>query len=102
MTRLSRIVTFCLAAAVGMSGLELGGGLPIPFGVKEAEARVGRPLTPLSVAGTTRRVARRTAYRINTLPAGCVYGLYYGAYYHNCGGVYYVKDGTVYVKVVFD
>lgn len=74
--------------------------------VSPAEARIGHPLTPLSYAGvarrTTRRVARRTAIRVSTLPRGCVYGPYYGAYYYNCGGVYYVKSGTVYVQVVIE
>jgi len=74
--------------------------------VSPAEARIGRPLTPLSYAGvarrTTRRVVRRTAVRISTLPRGCVYGPYYGAYYYNCGGVYYAKSGTVYVQVIIE
>lgn len=71
-----------------------------------AQARIGHPLTPLSYAGvarrTTRRVVRRTAVRISALPAGCVYGPYYGAYYYNCGGIYYVKSGTVYVQVIIE
>lgn len=74
--------------------------------VAPAEARVGRPLTPLSYAGvarrTSRRVARRTAVRVSTLPAGCVYGSYYGAYYYRCGSAYYQRSSGVYVKVVFD
>lgn len=70
-----------------------------------ARAEVGRPLTPGSYAGvarrTSRRVARRTAVRVNSLPAGCVYGNYYGGKYYRCGGVYYQRSGGVYVKVVF-
>lgn len=35
---------------------------PVNFGfVSSAEARVGRPLTPVSVAGVARRTARRCA-----------------------------------------
>jgi hypothetical protein len=35
---------------------------PVPFSViSSAEARVGRPLTPVSVAGVARRTARRCA-----------------------------------------
>lgn len=52
------------AAAIAMSGLELGNGLAIPGlnGVfTPAEARVGRPLTPVSVAGAARRTVRRCA-----------------------------------------
>ncbi|PIO45830.1 hypothetical protein [Phyllobacterium zundukense] len=51
--------------------LEVGMELPIPgFSfVTSAEARVGRPLTPVSVAGVARRSARRTVRR-------CVAGVY--------------------------
>ena len=33
--------------------------LPVSFTVKDAQARLGRPLTPFSVAGVHRRVMRR-------------------------------------------
>ncbi len=77
--------------------------------ISSAEARIGRPRTPVSYAGHARRVtrrvarrtARRTAYRLAVLPVGCAYGLYYGAYYYRCGGVYYERSGGVYVQVVF-
>jgi len=46
------ILAFCL---------EVAGG-PVNLGVvSSAEARVGRPLTPVSVAGVGRRTARRCA-----------------------------------------
>jgi len=67
--------------------------------VPDADARVGRPLTPLIVAGvarrTTRRVIRRSTIYYNTLPVGCplVTGLYY------CGGVYYQPYSGRYVVV---
>jgi hypothetical protein len=74
--------------------------------VPDAEARVGRPLTPLSYAGvarrSTRRTVRRTAVWRSTLPASCAYGPYYGAYYYNCAGAYYEKSGNAYVQVVFE
>ncbi|EHK77968.1 hypothetical protein SM0020_10950 [Sinorhizobium meliloti CCNWSX0020] len=65
-----------LAMVVGMFGLEAGERVSFPgvsgF-VSSAEARVGRPLTPVSVAGvarrTTRRVVRRTVVR-------CANGVY--------------------------
>jgi hypothetical protein len=41
------------------------------FGIGSAQARVGRPLTPMSYAGVARRTTRR-AYRRG----------YYGGYYH--------------------
>ena len=67
----------------------------------QAYARVGHPLTPVSVAGVSRRTARRTTRRVayRQSIAGCSP---YRAYY-NCGGVYYapqVQNGaTVYVVV---
>jgi hypothetical protein len=41
------------------------------FGIGSAQARIGRPLTPMSYAGVARRTTRR-AYRRG----------YYGGYYH--------------------
>jgi hypothetical protein len=49
---------------LGLGGFELGERLSIPgvhSFVSKAEARVGRPLTPVSVAGVARRSARRCA-----------------------------------------
>jgi hypothetical protein len=72
--------------------------------IGEAEARVGYPATPGSVAGvarrTTRRVIRRGAY-IGAIPAGCAYGNYYGYNLYYCGGTYYQKSGSGYVIVYF-
>jgi hypothetical protein len=51
-----------LAAIIGAFCLELGERLAIPAVhgfVSTAEADVGRPLTPVSVAGAARRTARR-------------------------------------------
>jgi hypothetical protein len=50
--------------------------------VDRAEARVGRPLTPMSVAGVNRRVHRRAYYGAAAGAAA------YGAHYYNraaCG-----------------
>ena len=77
-----------------------------------AEARVGRPLTPVSVAGTARRTTRRTTRRtirrtirrggyIARIPTGCAYGTYYGYSLYYCGGVYYQRSGSGYVIVYF-
>ena len=94
MTRLKRTAIW-LTAIAAMVGADLGAEIGIP-GVNmitEAQARVGRPLTPMSYAGvarrTSRRVARRTIYRITVLPAGCLYGPYYGGSYYRCGSLYY-------------
>lgn len=64
-----RIGIFLLAGVIGAFCLELGEqiGIPgVPGLVSSAEARVGRPLTPVSVAGVARRTARR-----------CAVGVYY-------------------------
>ena len=52
-----------VAGIVGLGGLHLGERLLISSGahsfVSTAEAKVGRPLTPVSVAGVARRTSRR-------------------------------------------
>lgn len=55
---------FLLAGIIGLCALEFGERTSIPgvhSFVSTAEARVGRPLTPVSVAGATRRTVRRCA-----------------------------------------
>jgi hypothetical protein len=77
--------------------------MPLQTGgfVTRALAVVGHPLTPVSVAGASRRTARRTTRRVEYRQsiAGCSP---YRSYY-NCGGIYYaptVQNGTtVYVVV---
>ena len=59
-----RMGLLLLAAIIGAFCLELGERYSIPgvYGlVSSAEATVGRPLTPVSVAGVARRTARRTS-----------------------------------------
>ncbi|MGE5945341.1 MAG: hypothetical protein ACM35F_01405 [Betaproteobacteria bacterium] len=49
---------------IGLCALELGERLSVPSVrsfVGTAEAVIGRPLTPVSVAGVTRRTVRRCA-----------------------------------------
>ena len=64
MTVSKQIGIFLVALTVSLFALELGERLSIP-GVHSflstAEAVVGRPLTPVSVAGVARRSARRCA-----------------------------------------
>ena len=62
MTMIKSIGVFLLVVAIGILCLELGERIWIParYGpVSIAEAVVGRPLTPVSVAGVARRTARR-------------------------------------------
>jgi hypothetical protein len=71
--------------------------------VAPAEARVGRPWTPVSVAGvarrTTRRVIRRSTIYAATLPAGCATVVINGGSYYQCGATYYQPYGGQYVVV---
>jgi hypothetical protein len=95
MKRSKHRIRRCLVAGVIAGGIVLD---LAPAGIKlaprTAHAVVGRPLTPVSYAGvsrrSSRRVARRTAARTSayysTLPSsGCVQ---YGASYQ-CGGASY-------------
>jgi hypothetical protein len=64
MTVSKKLGMVLLAGAVVFCGLELGERLSIPgihSIITTAEAIVGRPLTPVSVAGVARRTARRCA-----------------------------------------
>ena len=69
MTLRNRVVRYALAAALGVSVLASDfriSGLGPGTLVSEVQARVGRPLTPVSYAGVARRTTRR-----------CVSGVYY-------------------------
>ena len=55
---------FCFSIDVNL------GSSPRVYFIKDAKAIVGAPLTPGSVAGTTRRVARRTIRRRTAVVAG--------------------------------
>ena len=61
-SRRTRTIGLVIAAALVMG--ELGNiqqVIPVPSLASSAVARVGRPLTPVSVAGVARRTARRCA-----------------------------------------
>lgn len=64
MTKWKRVKRTFLAVVVLLGGLEIGLHATVPgyqgF-ISTAEAVVGRPLTPVSVAGVGRRTARRCA-----------------------------------------
>jgi hypothetical protein len=69
MSSRKKVRTYVLVAIMLAGGLEVGERLGVPgvHGlVSVAEAVVGRPLTPVSVAGVARRTARR-----------CAVGVYY-------------------------
>lgn len=71
--------------------------------VRNAEAIVGRPLTPISYAGVARRTVRRTIHRttvyVATLPRGCTTVLMEGATLYHCGASYYQSYNNQYVIV---
>jgi hypothetical protein len=59
-----RMGIFLVAGTIVVCGSELGERLSVPgihSVIPSAEARVGRPLTPVSVAGVARRTVRRCA-----------------------------------------
>lgn len=73
---------------------------------REAKAIIGRPLTPISVAGTarrtTRRVIRRSAIYVATLPVGYTTVVVEGVSLYYYGGTYYQRDGNQYIVVYVD
>jgi len=86
------------------------GVVAIPLSNK-ADARIGRPATPGSVAGVRRRTRRRTRRRVAVgmtlvaLPYGCATTRYMGGVnYYYCGGIYYQPQyqGTTVVYVVHE
>jgi hypothetical protein len=77
MTVLSRKLIVPAAAAAALAcGLFWNGEMGIDGGlVTSAEARVGRPLTPMSYAGVARRTTRRAvAVGAGAAAAGAYYG----------------------------
>lgn len=63
------LVLSIVIALLALCAIEVGGKLPIPGAdrmTSTAQAIVGRPLTPVSVAGVARRTVRR-----------CAVGVYY-------------------------
>ena len=99
LTILTLALGCALAASVFLAEVTLDGGLLI----KDAEARIGRPLTPLSYAGvarrTTRRMIRRTTVYVATLPRSCTTVIIEGTTLHLCGTTYYQPTGGQYVVV---
>ncbi|RUW38157.1 MAG: hypothetical protein EOS38_03385 [Mesorhizobium sp.] len=97
-----------LTGAAGIVVALMFGGLVdavTPFApfVGDAQARVGRPLTPGSVAGVARRTTRRTIRRstvyVSRLPAACVKTSINGTVLWHCGSSYYQPYQGRYVIV---
>ncbi|WP_084044468.1 hypothetical protein M728_002831 [Ensifer sp. WSM1721] len=69
-----KTATLVFATAAGVFALVWDGTIPAgaPSGlISKAEARIGRPLTPVSYAGVARRTTRRAVY------AGAAAATYY-------------------------
>jgi hypothetical protein len=101
MIRTILIVCSLMIADTAVDGLFTGSII-----ISEAEAVVGRPLTPASAAGvarrTTRRTIRRTSVYVAALPTGCTTVVVEGTTLQQCGGTYYQADNNQYVVVEVD
>jgi hypothetical protein len=100
---------FLIVVAIMAFGSEIGDRISLPLMqrlVPTAEAIVGRPLTPVSVAGvarrTTRRVIRRSTIYVMTLPQPCTTMVIEGTVLQQCGGSYYQPYNNQYVVVYVD
>ena len=74
---------FALAAAAGTACLFINDNTSSTQRsslISQADARIGRPGTPLSVAGVARRHYRRAAVGAGVVGAGLAAGAYYGGY----------------------
>jgi hypothetical protein len=80
--KLFLIVTAALLTAAPLSPHYSPAKL-LSVSLDRAEARVGRPLTPMSVAGVNRRVNRRAYYGAAAVGAAGAYGAY--RYPRACG-----------------
>jgi hypothetical protein len=91
------ILRLAAAAAAGVATLLVSEQLsptdPATL-VTSADARIGRPLTPMSYAGVARRTARRGAYVGAAAAGAAAAGAYYGS------GCYQTTDayGRVYTQ----
>jgi hypothetical protein len=75
-----RVTLLAAAVAAFTAGLSWNGTSALDTGfVTSAEARVGRPLTPMSYAGVARRTTRRAVAVGATVGAAGAYGAYYGS-----------------------
>jgi hypothetical protein len=94
-----------IALVIGLAGILLitDAWVPGGFVFREAEAVIGRPATPGSVAGvarrTTRRRIRRTTMYVATLPPSCTTVIVDGTTLQQCSGTYYQASGSQYVVV---
>jgi hypothetical protein len=97
---------WCGVAAIALAmllGNELAPVAPFASFVTDAQAVIGHPATPGSVAGatrrTTRRVIRRSTTYVAVLPKGCVRTTVGSVALWRCGPTYYQPYHGSYVVV---
>lgn len=99
----STVKATLIASAALISGIVADVSLEGGFVLPEAQAVIGRPLTPLSYAGVARRTSRRMIYATSiyaaTLPQGCATVVIEGTSLYQCGTTYYQAAGSQYVVV---
>ena len=102
---MKRATVFLLALGCTVAGGELlpDGITDGGFLVKEAQAIVGRPLTPVSYAGVARRTTRRvivaTSVYVPAPPPTATVVVIEGTTLYQSGTTYYQKSGNQYVVV---
>ena len=79
--RLGLVVAAALLTAAPLSP-HFTQGTVLSVSIDRAEARVGRPLTPMSAAGVNRRVHRRAYYGAAAAGAAAAGAAAYGAYHY--------------------
>jgi hypothetical protein len=99
----STVKTILVASVALVSGIVSDVSLEGGFVLPEAQAVIGRPLTPMSYAGVARRTTRRAIYATSvyaaTLPRGCTTVVIEGTSLYQCGTTYYQAAGSQYVVV---
>lgn len=106
----AKIRTIVVGFAVIATGLAIDGE---NFGrtlggmiISDAQARIGRPMTPASVGGvarrTTRRSIRRSSVYVATLPKNCTTVVIDGTKLSQCGTTYYQSHSGQYAVVYID
>ena len=106
MTRTIKVSRFALAGAAAMFGLFINDNLSSTqqsSPMTQADARVGNPLTPVSVAGVARRQTRQAVRRGAVVTGAAVgaggvvgAGVYAPGAYYGTPGAYYGTPGAYY------
>ena len=99
----AKIQTIAISCTLMAAGVVIDSWLHSGLIITEVQARLGRPMTPVSVGGvarrSTRRAIRRTSVYVATLPRSCNTVIIDGTQLHHCGSTYYQAHNTQYVVV---